>query len=144
MKTHEGEPNEECLRCGERHLSASGQIINGFCRTCLTRPLPTPTSSPGDRLGNFSIDSITSPEDRKTSPKKPIVINPRPGLSPMDRNPHHLMDNRHLAMGGRYTMINGPPNMAAPGLPLPLPHTGSGLLPYPASLTWPKLLTPHF
>ncbi|XP_039284956.1 zinc finger protein 829-like isoform X2 [Nilaparvata lugens] len=34
MKTHEGDAQEECVRCGKVYLIASNQLAHGFCGSC--------------------------------------------------------------------------------------------------------------
>lgn len=38
MKTHEGEPQEECMRCGKMYI-LTAEIGKGLCGRCLGIPL---------------------------------------------------------------------------------------------------------
>lgn len=39
MKTHEDEPQEQCVRCGKDFLTASAEIKDGICRKCEDEPI---------------------------------------------------------------------------------------------------------
>lgn len=39
MKTHEDEPQEQCVRCGKDFLVASAEIKDGICRKCEDEPI---------------------------------------------------------------------------------------------------------
>ncbi|KAF4524348.1 hypothetical protein B566_EDAN016857 [Ephemera danica] len=50
MKTHEGDPQEECVRCGKVFLASATQIAHGFCSGCFQE-------SPSKSLGDSGSDS---------------------------------------------------------------------------------------
>lgn len=35
MKTHEDEPQEQCVRCGKDFLTANAEIKDGICTSCV-------------------------------------------------------------------------------------------------------------
>jgi hypothetical protein len=39
MKTHDDEPQEQCVRCGKDFLVASAEIKDGICRKCEDEPI---------------------------------------------------------------------------------------------------------
>ena len=141
-----GEPQEDCYKCGSSYLTASNQIINGYCRSCLARSAPgRPVTSPGDRATNYSIESLSkSSFTTKSPPEASIAMSPSRHLDP--RFDRHIIDSpQSLAMSG-YAMLNAAHshNMGMPALPVPVPHPASGLLHYPGSLSWNKLVPQHY
>ncbi|KAL0266648.1 UNVERIFIED_CONTAM: hypothetical protein PYX00_009136 [Menopon gallinae] len=64
MKTHEGDPQEECVRCGKVYLSSSNQINHGFCSNCYAanRGLPLIKEEQSASLHDSGSEDSNPPE----------------------------------------------------------------------------------